>query len=301
MTLADHYEGCLLGLACGDALGGPVEFMSRTEVATEHPNGLREFIGGGWLQLAPGEITDDTQMTLALARSLVERGGLDMDDVAARFVDWYRRDPKDIGNTTRAAIVNLANGVPWAEAGERVARGGGAAGNGSVMRCAPIALRYRDDVVAMQRASIDSARVTHADSRCTWAAVALNQAIVHLLNGGSLDSVIDAATARVANDDVRERTVGAANRSIHEVKSGGYVLDTLSAALWCLLRHDSFEATVVAAVALGDDTDTTGAVAGAMAGAFYGASAIPDRWLRLLQSRDELRGLAGELLRQSNS
>jgi ADP-ribosyl-[dinitrogen reductase] hydrolase len=299
VTIADRYAGCLLGLACGDALGGPVEFMSRSEIAVAHPNGLRAFIGGGWLNLEPGEITDDTQMTLALARSLVERGQLDMDDVAARFMDWFRRDPKDIGNTTRAAIIHLANGVPWTEAGERVARTGAAAGNGSVMRCAPVALRYRHDPEALRKASIDSARVTHADSRCTWAAVALNQAIVHLLNGWALDSVTETAITGIANDEVVARVIGAVDRQIDEVKAGGYVLDTLSAALWCLLRHDSFEATVVAAVALGDDADTTGAVSGALAGAFYGASAIPTDWLRLLQPREELHDLSGELLRQS--
>src|SRR5215207_8008126 len=115
-SLSDRAVGCLLGLACGDALGGPVEFIDRAKIAAIYPGGLREFIGGGWLNLAPGEITDDTQMTLALARSLVERGSLDMNHVAQKFVDWYRTDPKDIGNTTRAAIVNLATGVHWTEA-----------------------------------------------------------------------------------------------------------------------------------------------------------------------------------------
>jgi ADP-ribosyl-[dinitrogen reductase] hydrolase len=301
ITLADRYQGCLLGLACGDALGGPVEFKSRAEIAAAHPHGVREFIGGGWLHLAPGEITDDTQMTLALAQSLVDCGQLDMDDVAQRFVDWYRTDPKDIGNTTRAAILHLANGVPWSDAGERVARGGKAAGNGSVMRCAPIALRYRTNRLALRQASIDSARVTHADPRCTWGAVALNQAIVHLLDSGSLIEVIDAAADGLEHEETKNRTIDAANRSADQIKSGGYVLDTLSAALWCLLRHESFEETVVAAVALGADTDTTGAVAGALAGALYGAQGLPNRWLKLLQPRDELIQLAMDLLEQSSS
>jgi ADP-ribosyl-[dinitrogen reductase] hydrolase len=301
VTIADRYAGCLLGLACGDALGGPVEFMSRAEIATAHPKGLREFIGGGWLLLAPGEITDDTQMTLALARSLVDKGQLDMEDVAARFVVWYRSDPKDIGNTTRAAIVNLANGVSWTEAGVRVARGGGAAGNGSVMRCAPVALRYRNDFEALRKASIDSARVTHADPRCTWGAVALNQAIAHLLDGGSLSGMIEAAAVEIENEETRHRVLGAANLSTEQIKAGGYVLDTLSAAFWCLSRHDTFEETVVAAVALGDDADTTGAVTGALAGALYGVKAIPERWLGVLQPKDELHELAMELRRQSSS
>ena len=85
IDLQDRYRGVLLGLACGDALGGPVEFLSRDDIATQHPGGLREFIGGGWLDLYPGEITDDTQMTLAIARSLAEKGDVDMSDIGARF------------------------------------------------------------------------------------------------------------------------------------------------------------------------------------------------------------------------
>src|SRR5215213_2029948 len=130
--LRDRYAGCLLGLACGDALGGPVEFESRSEIERRYSGGLREFVGGGWLHLAPGEITDDTQMTLALARSLADCPDLDMEDLTARFLGWLGSKPKDIGGTTRTALHLLEKGVPWQEAGERVAQGGRAAGNGSV-------------------------------------------------------------------------------------------------------------------------------------------------------------------------
>src|SRR5215217_2654750 len=120
ISLSDRYVGCLLGLACGDALGGPVEFISRAEIERLHPGGLRSFVGGGWLHLAPGEITDDTQMTLALARSLADRSQLDMDDLTARFLEWAGSEPKDIGGTTRTALRLLGEGVPWQEAGGRV-------------------------------------------------------------------------------------------------------------------------------------------------------------------------------------
>ncbi len=151
IRLQDRYHGVLLGLACGDALGGPVEFKSRDEVAELHPGGLRDFVGGGWLSLDPGEITDDTQMTLAIARSLAETGTLDMNDIARRFLDWYESDPKDIGLTTRAALVALKKGVSWEESGKRVSgyASGNAAGNGAVMRCAPVALRFRRDPEAL--------------------------------------------------------------------------------------------------------------------------------------------------------
>jgi ADP-ribosyl-[dinitrogen reductase] hydrolase len=301
---ADRYLGCLLGLACGDALGGPVEFVSRDEIARRYPNGLRDFVGGGWLHLTPGEITDDTQMTLALARSLARGGDLDMEDVAARFLAWFKTKPKDVGRTTAAALQHLAFGRSWREAGDLVQRAAGprgAAGNGSVMRCAPAALRFRGDTDALRRASIDTARVTHADPRCTWGAVAVNQAIAHLLEGGSKNGAIDAAIAGIDQTDVRTCVLNAASKAPHEVRSGGYVLDTVGAAFWCLMHHDTFEETEVAAVGFGDDADTTGAVAGALAGAYYGAKEIPGRWLALLQPRTEIEELAAKLLTLSFS
>jgi len=294
---AERAVGSLLGLACGDALGGPVEFEERDDITARYPAGLREFVGGGWLSLAPGEITDDTQMTLAVARSLTA-DGLDMDLLTAEFLAWYRSNPKDIGNTTRAALALLDAGVAPDDAGERVRAemGDRAAGNGSVMRCAPVALRFRIDRHGLIAASLATARITHADPRCTWGAVAVNQAIVHLLDGGDVDDVCAAALDGIDQPDVRIAVSGAADRRRDEVRGGGFVLDTVGAALWCLLRHETFEETVVAAVGLGGDTDTTGAVAGAMAGALYGAEAIPVRWRTTVQHRDELTELATRLI-----
>ena len=296
-SLSDRAVGCLLGLACGDALGGPVEFIDRAKIAAIYPGGLREFVGGGWLHLAPGEITDDTEMTLALARSLTANG-LDPGRMVAEFLAWYRSNPKDIGNTTRAALALLADGVSPEEAGARVTTemGDRGAGNGSVMRCAPDAIRYVNDPDGLVSASIASAAITHADRRCTWGAVAINQAIAHLLRGGGLVGVVDAAIGGVTDPDVRAAVLGAADRPHEHVKGGGFVLDTVGAALWCLLNQDGFEETVVAAVSLGDDTDTTAAVAGALAGAHYGIAAIPPRWRNFVQYRDEIRDLALRLM-----
>src|SRR5215207_9183750 len=188
VSLEDRYAGTLLGLACGDALGGPLEFRGRDEIAAEFPAGVTEFIGGGWLQLAPGEVTDDTQQALILAASLTE-DGLDLDRLAAGLMAWLRSTPKDIGNTTRIALAALDTGTPPLESGEvaLAARGErGAAANGAVMRCAAVALRFRQDPDKLVRASLDSARVTHAEARAAWGTVVINQAIVHLLNGGAI-------------------------------------------------------------------------------------------------------------------
>jgi ADP-ribosyl-[dinitrogen reductase] hydrolase len=293
----------LLGLACGDALGGPIEFMSREDIAAQYPGGLREFIGGGWLSLEPGEITDDTQMTLALANSLAEHPSLKMDDLVARFLAWSAGKPKDIGLTTRAALNALEADASWEVAGTKVAgfASGSAAGNGSVMRCAPVALRFRTDPDRLVSATRDSARVTHADPRCQWAAVAVNQGIVHLLNGGKIDQVIEAAAAGIEEKETLSALRKAQELKREQVRSGGFVLDTMQAAYWALLQSDTFEEAAVLAVNLGGDTDTTGAVTGALAGAAYGESAIPARWLDRVQHRAKLTELADRLLEHSEA
>jgi ADP-ribosyl-[dinitrogen reductase] hydrolase len=201
-------------------------------------------------------------------------------------------------------VALLSSGIPWDEAGAQIQREAlpkGAAGNGSIMRCAPVALRFRTEPEAIVQASIDTSRITHADPRCTWSCVAVNQAITHLLNGGPLDTVVEAATSGVEDSRVINAVRAAGTLPRDEVRSGGYVLDTLTAAIWSLLTHDSLEETLVAAVALGEDTDTTAAVAGALAGAYYGAEAIPGRWLAQLEPREELAALADRLLELSES
>jgi ADP-ribosyl-[dinitrogen reductase] hydrolase len=297
-TLRDRYRGCLLGLACGDALGGPVEFKSREWIAKNYPGGLRDLVGGGWLELEPGEITDDTQLTLAIARSLAKGGPLDMDDVAANFLEWHHSRPKDQGNLTRAALNLLDSGMPWNEAGERARATGasGGAGNGSVMRCAPVALRFANDGPAMISASIDTSRITHADPRCTCGTVAINQALVWLLKGGEKDGVVAATVDGVEEPAVIDAVEKARTIQRDDLDAGGYVLASITSAFWALLQCASLEETLVAAVNLGQDADTTGAVAGALAGAHWGVEAIPDRWLSLLQPREELEELADRLL-----
>jgi ADP-ribosyl-[dinitrogen reductase] hydrolase len=218
--------------------------------------------------------------------------------LTAEFLAWYRSDPKDIGNTTRAALALVAEGVPPKEAGATVSRaiGDRGAGNGSVMRCAPVAIRFSTDPARLVSASLASAAITHADRRCTWGAVAINQAIADLLRGGDLDGVLAAAVLGVPDLDVRDAVLNAGDRPREQVKSGGFVLDTIGAALWCLLTQNGYEDAVVTAVGLGDDTDTTAAVAGALAGARYGEQAIPARWRDAVQHRAEIREIALRLL-----
>lgn len=302
-SLEDRYRGTLLGLACGDALGGPVEFLSREQIAVAFPNGVKEFVGGGWLHLAPGEVTDDTQQTLILARALVA-DGLDLSLLAEGLIAWYRSEPKDIGNTTRVALEALANGTPPGKSGEvaLAARGArDAAANGAVMRCAPVALRFRHDPAGLVAASLASARITHAEDRASWSTVAVNQAIVHLLNGGAIVDAPRAAIAGIPNDEVREAVLDAASRARADVSSGGFVLETVGAAFWALAQGISAREVIEYGVALGDDADSTGAVGGALAGAAYGASALPESWTANVQFGDALVSEANRLLALSQA
>jgi len=236
-------------------------------------------------------------MALAIARACTEEG-IDLDAVAANFVAWYHAGPKDIGIATSQALDLIGRGVPWQEAGEQLQRASsqGVAGNGTVMRCAPLALRFQSEPDRLRWSSIETARMTHADPRATWGAVAFNQGIAHLLSGNGRQGLIEAAVQDVQNGGVVDAITRAPGMVRNDVVSGGYVLDTLNAAFWSLLTTNSAEEAVVRAVSLGSDTDTTGAVAGALAGTLYGASTLPPRWLDVLHNVAEIRALAIQLV-----
>ncbi len=302
VSLRERYEGALLGLACADALGGAVEFLPRSAIKRQYPEGVREIVGGGPHGLRPGEVTDDTAMALAIARACAP-SGIDLDAVVENFVVWYRSDPKDIGITTSRALAKLAAGTPWREIGEMMMNEtpGKLAGNGAVMRTAPVAVRCRHDRDRLQQVSIDTARMTHPDPMATWGAVALNQAIAHLLDGGDVATVREAATSSVDNNAVVAAIRDSVGRAYDDVASDGFVLHTLGAAFWCLAHHDSAEEAIITAASMGEDADTTGAVTGALVGALYGKPAIPDRWASVLEPREELLELAANLHRWSEA
>lgn len=294
-AIKDRYRGVLVASATGDALGATVEFMSPTDIRAElgvH----REVVGGGWLNLAPGEVTDDTQMAMCIARSIVETDRFEPDDIAARFVEWFKSDPKDIGNTTRHALRQLAGGVGWREAGETTHREMRPrdASNGSLMRIAPVPLIAPYDLDSTLRFAADSSRITHANPLCIDACRAAAAAIAALVLDPAADP-LEAARGGAESDDVQAAIERAPIARVKDLAAGGYVLDTLEAAFWSVVRHDSLEDAIVAAVNLGNDADTTGAVAGAIAGARWGMTAIPERWLTVLRDLDELVRLADGL------
>jgi ADP-ribosyl-[dinitrogen reductase] hydrolase len=299
--LRDRYCGTLLGLAVGDAMGGPLEFMSRQQVQIKH--GLvTGMIGGGWLGLRPGAWTDDTTMALALADSLVEKRGFDRTDVARRYVEWFRSGPPDIGNTVRSSLELIAEGMAPDAASRQAheANSMQSATNGALMRCAPLALYGHRDAATLIRISMEEARITHHDVRAGSASAALNLLLKAILDGEEDRRAVVA----YATDTLMENTEGADNvmpeiagKQQKDLRPTGYVVDTLETALWMFCHTRSLRECIVQTVNLGGDADTTGAVAGALAGAFYGMEAIPRDWLATLQDKNRIQQTALRLHR----
>jgi ADP-ribosyl-[dinitrogen reductase] hydrolase len=300
-TFEDRAVGALLGLACGDALGRPVEFESAGQIAAEHGE-LSEMIGHGTWNQPAGTTTDDTAQARAIAESLLDRDGFDADDVAARFVDWYETDPFDVGMMTRKALERLQAGEPWEEAGRAVWEAsveGSNAGNGSVMRAPPLAIPYADAPDELVAVSRDSSRITHADPRCTFGAAVLNLTVAGLLRGESapLANALDRVESSAPDELLAALEPVAAGEELDALPTSGYVVDTLQTGLHDGLRAGGAEAAIVTAVTRGGDTDTIGAVAGAVAGARFGAGALPGRWLDALEDADALRTVGERLTR----
>jgi len=296
MTVADHATGVLLGLACGDALGEPVEGWSSDRIEAEFGE-LRDFVGG---RVPPGGLTDDTEQALRLARSIAEHGTFDPDDTVDRFVDWHEGSAVGIGGLTRRVLQRIADGEHWRDASREAWKRspeGRNAGNGSVMRTAPIAVAYADAGDELATVSRTSSRLTHWDLRCVYGCEVLNRTIQGCLQddaeplADALEGVPEEAPGELVDalapipDDIGEE----------DLRPTGYVVDTLQTALYYGLRADSAETAIVTAVNAGGDTDTIGAVAGAVAGARFGASDLPDRWMNELVAGDELGTLGTEL------
>jgi ADP-ribosyl-[dinitrogen reductase] hydrolase len=304
--LISRARGAMLGLVAGNQLGVPTEHLGTA------PAIRRAFPDGVW-DLAPppapsvSPYDDDVALMLRLAQSLVERGDFDAHDVARRWVDWMYTDGRGIGLTTRRALGHIADGVDPFEAGRRAREADPqrAAGNGAVMRCLPVAIRYHDNVDRMLRVSMQQAAITHGDERCLWGAVAVNLAARELLLGNVyfvdevLHRVKDGAP-RVLCDAIR-RAPWEAQDDLPITREGeaGYVVHCVEIAFWFATHGRTLEDALVYLVQAGGDTDTNAAVAGALLGARDGEAAIPPRWVDQLYGREEVLGVTERLLEAS--
>jgi len=290
--LVSRARGSLLGLVAGNQLGVPTEHMGT-------PDAIRKAFPNGVVDLAPppknSPYDDDAAMALLLGESLLASKGFDANDVARRWVKWMKVDGRGIGITTKRALTLIDRGKEPFEAGRLVNQEnpGRSAGNGSVMRCIPVALRYHDDPDRLIRVSTQQAAITHADERCTWGAAAVNLAARELLHGNIyfVDEVmhrIGDRAPRVLRDAIhrvpRERE---SDLPIARAGEGGYVVHCVEIAFWFVTHDRSLEEALIALAQAGGDTDTNAAVAGALLGARYGDIALPPRWI------DKITGVQG--------
>ena len=271
LTLEQRALGAYLGLAVGDALGATVEFMTPGEIEAEYKV-HKNIRGGGWLNLKVGQVTDDTTMSLALGDSLITCQSIDAMHIAQFFSDWMRDKPVDIGNTVRRGIMSFRRtGVPVSLLSEHDA------GNGACMRCLPIAIFSYQLAIDFKEANRAQAHVTH-NTPVSDAACECVIAMIHASFAG---------TSLALQRDMAEKSLLAKFPMFtydkgRVVNPSGYIVETMGAVFQSLFNMNSFEDSMIDVVNRGGDADTTGAILGMLAGAYYGIDSIPKRWVKKL-------------------
>jgi len=305
IAIVERYRGCLVGLAAGDALGTTVEFRSPGSFEP-----MTTIVGGGPFNLQPGEWTDDTSMALCLAESLVACNVFDPKDQMERYLRWYAEGYLssngrcfDIGNTVLAALNRFKrDNNPFA--GSTAAH---TAGNGSLMRLAPIPMFYCNDVELAVRMSAESSRTTHGALACLDACRYFGGILVGALRGVTKEDLLSNRYSPAAGiwqteplcPEIDEIAGGSfKSRNPPDIIGNGYVARSLEAALWAFHNSTSFREGCLLAVNLGDDADTTGAIYGQLAGAFYGLQGIPEEWRECIVHARIIENLADALFQR---
>ncbi len=290
-TIRSRYHGALLGLACGDAVGTTVEFSPRGSFAP-----VTDMTGDGPFSLQAGQWTDDTSMALCLGESLLARDGFDAKDQMARYLNWWKwgylsatGECYDIGGTVRNALAKFA------QTGEPIcgSTDPNTAGNGSLMRLVPVVLFAYPNLKGVLTTAVDSSRTTHAAPEALESCALFANLLHNVLAGLDKSALFAQLQCTLLEPTLVALASGAfiAKPDI-QIRGNGYCVDSLEAALWCFFNTDSFEAAVLRAANLGDDADTTAAIVGQIAGAFYGVEAIPARWLARLAMREDITQMA---------
>ncbi len=298
MDVADRVLGSALGLALGDALGAPFEFLRARNLPDPIPA-----LEKPWLDQPPGSTTDDTAMARNLMRSLAARDGFDAEDLLQRHLEWFRSDPPDVGTLTGRVLRRIdagedaataAQGI-WNERGPEVS-----AGNGSVMYCAPLGLAYANRPDEIARLAPDLSALTHVDGRCRTAVTAVTHCVAALTRGEPAEEATRRALTAVEDLEGGEEleflveAVGG-SRAI-DGPDQGFCLFTAGAAFQALLRPGDAETELRRVVSLGGDTDTNAAVAGALLGARHGVRGLPTGWLERLQDAEAIEEEARRLI-----
>lgn len=299
METIERFRGVLLGLACGDAVGTTVEFKPRGSFPP-----VTDMVGGGPFGLKPGEWTDDTSMALCLAESLVECNGFDAADQMRRYVRWldegyWSSNGRcfDIGGTTHDALRKFKqSGNPFSGSTHDQS-----AGNGCIMRLAPVPMFFYPNRDAAIEMSGESSRTTHGAAECIQASRLFGAMLFKALDGANKEDILTGhGLSDFASPGIQDIAQGEYfSKSEDEIFGVGYVVPSLEAALWCFYHTDNFKDAILRATNLGKDADTTAAICGQIAGAFYGESGIPDSWRKQLAMHDEIRLLADRLCEHS--
>lgn len=286
--IIDRALGAYLGFACGDALGATVEFMRPQQIQQRY--GVhQDIIGGGWLALEPGQITDDTQMSLALGQAIIDHPNWNLKAVADNFLAWLKSNPPDIGNTCRRGIVRYRDsGELSGPVREQDA------GNGACMRNLPVVLATLHQPEKFMTWTLEQSHITHNNPLSDAATLTLGRMAKHLI----LDH--DEPECRSEAERLIEQH-GIFNYAPYPTKASAYIVDTVQTVLHYFFNTDSFESCLIGTVNQGDDADTTGALAGMLAGAKYGLNQIPTRWLQALDKTivEQIREQTMALLRIS--
>ncbi|WP_239640695.1 ADP-ribosylglycohydrolase family protein [Haloferax denitrificans] len=287
----------LVGIACGDAIGRPVEFLSPTAVAEQFGT-IEGPVDGGSPPQPAGTVTDDTELTLLTASSMVECQQFSPADVSTRFVDWMGDSPLDVGYLTRDTLQKIATGKDWPlasyEAYKQTPKGR-EAGNGSLMRCAPISLAFQTDQSSLISGSRVLSAITHYDRRCQWSCALLNSVLAQTIHGDSPDpaAFLDRYDHHLPGE---LKTVISEWDSTSPTYDSGYVLSSLQAAMYHGLTAESPRDGIIEVVNHGGDADTIGALTGALVGARFGATAFPTQWVETVSGTDDAINLSQKLL-----
>lgn len=282
MERLERVLGGLFGVACGDALGATLEFIS-SEIGEKLYGFHKDIIGGGVMNLKPGEVTDDTVMSIAVAEGILENSVSPIEAIGERFIKWYKSNPLDIGITCRQAIEAYIRLRDWNRAGFYVynATRGMNAGNGSLMRCIPAALYYKD-FQKMLDVTKDQSDMTHFHERTLEACCLYNTLVYKYLDGGEKYQTLREVLKR------KRLYNKVFTMEREQLNPSGYVVDSMTCALWCFINFDNPEEIICQAVNLYGDPDTIGAIAGGLAGVYYGCSSIPEGWREKILVKDKL-------------
>jgi len=288
MQIIDRFYGCLLGLATGDAVGTTVEFKSRGSFQP-----ITDMVGGGPFDLKPSEWTDDTSMALCLATSLIEKNGFNPIDQMNEGYLSSNGKCFDIGTTVRGALQRYQEtGDPMSGATHERA-----AGNGCLMRLAPVPMFFYPNNESALKYAAESSRTTHGTQECIDACILFADILFKSLSGIIKDEALFSFdTNQITSQRIIDIAIGTyKDKSMTEICGSGYVVQSLEAALWCFLTTDTFRDAILKATNLGDDADTTAAICGQVSGSYYGIDDIPDDWLNKLVMKKEIRILADQL------